>query len=306
MGLPETQCSGILNEAISITPCEKKRATHFVLCHRGKIKFLINLKQGIFHLRRTIAVYNKKLSILLRLLPFIPKTILKVTKLGYYAHADLHSEIMNFIPKDSLWNVFIGSYDSAQKIVTQCYKPNKRDTSIFIKIGNAGSDLQMQREIDFLRIGRQYSTFRIPELLEYALLREGARFNIQVTNEFKGKRISPKLTNQLLRVTEEIAGPTIIKNGVPYTFSHGDFAPWNIRHSKNNYIVYDWEHCGLRPKGYDAIYFIIMSEIALKQATFNEAFEYATNQIKLVMPSFIMNKELFFKEFSRTIKTLKF
>lgn len=306
MDFSEVRGSGILSEAITITPCAKKDATHFVLCHKDRIKFLINLNQGIGHLRRTIAAYNKNLSLLLRVLPIIPKTILKTSKLGYYAHVDLHPEILNFTPKDCLWNVFIGSYDSAQKIVTQCYNPNKRETPIYIKIGNTGSDIQMQREINFLNSGQQFSTFKIPELFKYSLLRDGAKFNIQVTKEFQGDRISPILTKKLFHVAEEIAGPTIIRNGVPYTFSHGDFAPWNIRQGKNGFIVFDWEHCGLRPKGYDAMYFIIMTEIALKQANFDKAFEQATNQIQLISPSLIINKELFFNEFSKTIKSLKF
>lgn len=297
--------SGIIEEALKIAPCQAKDATHFVLCHGKRIKFFIEVKSGTAKLKKNIAAYNKKLTLLVKFLPFIPWKVLQKAGLGYFAKVELHPQVESIIPIGCKWNVLVGTYDEVQKLVLQCFTAADEPCT-FIKIGNKGSDIQMQREIDFLRKNQEFSTFRTPTLLCSTLIKEGYTFNIQSTKEFNGKKTPPILTEKLFRVTTEIAGPTIMHNGTAYTFSHGDFAPWNIRSNDNSYTVFDWEHYGLRPVGYDAAYFIIITDIALNKCNFDTAFKNAAEQLHRLSPNLKLNKALIQQEFIKTTKTLNF
>lgn len=300
-----TKGSGIVEEALKIAPCQANNATHFILCHGSRIKFIIELKYGITKLQKTIATYNKKLTLLVKLLPILPWKILQKVGLGYFARVELHQQIESYIPAESKWNVLVGTYDEVQKLVFQCYTTVDKPCT-FIKVGNKRSDIQMQREIEFLRKRHSFSTFRTPTLLGSALLSEGCAFNIQVTKEHGGKKVPPVLTEELFRIATEIAGPPIMKDGTAYSFSHGDFAPWNIRKDQDTHTVFDWELCGLRPVGYDAAYFIIMADIALNKCNFDEAFQNAAEQLQRLAPNLKLDKALIQQEFTKTTKTLNF
>lgn len=297
--------SGILHDALTITQCRRNKATHFALCHGERIKFLINLHSGTKLIKKAVAPYNKKLAILLRALPIIPWRILEATGLGYFANVTLHPDVEASIPPESQWNVLVGTYDHAQKIVLQCYSPFNPFRT-YVKVGNIGSALQMEKEILFLREARCHHAYEIPHMKKSTLIQEGAAFNILATEEFAGEKIPAILNEEIYRIAQEIAGVPTLIDGVPHTFSHGDFAPWNIRKKGNSYIVFDWEHCGMRPQGYDLLYFSIMSEIALNKHNFNDAFDIALQQLCQFNAEIDVDKERIRQEFAKTTKTLQF
>lgn len=297
--------SGILHEAIKITSCPRHEATHFAICHNSHIKFLIHIHSGVSYLRKTVAAYNKKLSLLLKLLPCIPTWLLHATGFGYFARISLHPSVKAVIPPDKEWNILVGTYDSAQKIVFQCFS-NINTPCIYVKIGNQGSAKQMENEILFLKNSQRYQSFEVPHLKYAELINEGVPFNIQVTEEFCGTKVPPILNEQVCRIAQEIAGSPININGVPHTFSHGDFAPWNIRKNGSLYTVFDWEHCGMRPVGYDLVYFCLMIEIALNHCSLSEAYERATTQVRQFIPELSPIKELILSHFKKTTKSLRF
>lgn len=303
--LPVNHGSGILREAIKITTCPRSEATHFAICHNSHIKFLLHLQSGIPYLRKTVAAYNKKLALLLKLLPCIPTRLLQAAGFGYFARVSLHPSTKAVIPPGQKWNILVGTYDSAQKIVFQCFA-DKTTPCTYIKIGNQGSAEQMEKEILFLKNNQRYQSFEIPHLKYSELISAGAPFNIQVTDEFQGARIQPVLNEEICRIAKEIAGPSVLIDGTPHTFSHGDFAPWNIRRTGCTYTVFDWEHCGMRPEGYDIAYFLIMSQIALNKRTFDEAYEIAVTQIQKFDSQIQFNKEQIYREFIKTTKALQF
>ncbi|MBQ5665355.1 MAG: phosphotransferase [Akkermansia sp.] len=303
--LPVNHGSGILREAIKITTCPRSEATHFAICHNSHIKFLLHLQSGIPYLRKTVAAYNKKLALLLKLLPCIPTRLLQAAGFGYFARVSLHPSTKAVIPPGQKWNILVGTYDSAQKIVFQCFA-DKTTPCTYIKIGNQGSAEQMEKEILFLKNNQRYQSFEIPHLKYSELISAGAPFNIQVTDEFQGDRIQPVLNEEIIRIAKEIAGPSVLIDGTPHTFSHGDFAPWNIRRTGCTYTVFDWEHCGMRPEGYDIAYFLIMSQIALNKRTFDEAYEIAVTQIQKFDSQIQFNKEQIYREFIKTTKALQF
>lgn len=299
------QCSGILNEALNVTKCERKAATHFAICHGKRIKFFINLHSGIKYIKNTVSAYNKKLTLLLYVLPFIPWELLKIARLGYFVNISLHPSVAEAVPTSNRWNVLVGTYDEAQKLVLQCYS-HQDDRCTFVKIGNHGSDNQMKREIHFLQKNLQFQNFAIPTLLHATLADECSPFNIQVTEEIEGEPIPAILTDEIYQIAQEIAGESTIINGEAYSFSHGDFAPWNIRKNTSTYTVFDWELCKMRPIGYDLAYFVIMTEIALHKRNFNEAYDIAKKRIRALNPNIQLDKNRIYKEFAKTTKTLQF
>lgn len=299
------QGSGILQEALEVSPCKQSAATHFIISHGNRLKYIISLNNGISKLKETIAPYNYKLKILLSLLPFIPLEFLAKVGLGCFAQVELHEYIKAHVPNQHEWNILVGTYDSAQKIVFQSFS-TLNEPSLFVKVGNQGSANQMEQEIRFLKRAGEYRSFNLPNLRHSELMSEGAPFNIQVTDEFEGEKIPPVLNKEIYQIAKEIAGEPTLIDGIPHTFSHGDFAPWNIRKKGSSYTVFDWEHCGMRPMGYDAAYFIIMSEIALNKRKFDKAFEIASRQLQQFEPDLKLNRELIFREFTRTTKALSY
>lgn len=297
--------SGILREAIKITACKKNEASHFAICRGSNVKFVVRLRHGIPYLQKTVAAYNKKLALLLRCLPFIPPSILHHAGLGYYSRISLHPFLKPILPSRNDWNVLVGTYDSSQKIVFQCFSEQNK-TCLFVKVGNKGSAEQMEKEIRFLQKARDFESFSIPKLKHAELISEGAPFNIQVTDEFEGEKIPPVLNKEIYQIAKEIAGEPTLIDGIPHTFSHGDFAPWNIRKKGSSYTVFDWEHCKLRPEGYDIAYFVIVSEIALHSRKFDDAFCIAIEQIRQFDSDFQIDKQLLRQEFEKSVKNLCF
>ncbi len=297
--------SGIINDVLQIRRCRSKEASHFVICHSKRIKFAISLNSGIQFLRSTAAAYNKKLALLLHCIPFIPLRFLHIAGLGYYAKIFLSPAVKHVIEPHYSWNILVGTYDRAQKLIFQCFSTIGKPC-FFIKIGNRGSAEQMEKEMRFLQHPHTFESFDIPRLSHSELISEGAPFNIQITDAFEGNKIPPVLNKKIYQIAKEIAGEPTLIDGIPYTFSHGDFAPWNIRKKGSSYTVFDWEHCGMRPLGYDAAYFIIMTEVALHKRCFNDAFEIACQQLHQLEPDLELNRELIFQEFARTTKALSY
>lgn len=297
--------SGIIEEALHIQRCTSKSATHFVLCNGRRLKYIINLNGGKEKLVQNIAAYNAKLFLLLKLLPHLPYRLLQLGHMGYFAKVELASEISELVPANHEWNVLVGTYDTVQKIILQCYT-GQDSPCTFIKVGNAGSKEQMEREIRFLLNRKPYHHFTTPEIVSSQLISEGARFNILATKEFSGNKIPPALTPDILAIYKELAGNIQLINGEPYEFSHGDFAPWNIRQTETEYTLFDWEHCGLRPAGYDPAYFILMTEITLNLLTLDQAFIIAHKKLQELLPDLKINEELIREEFTKTTKAFTF
>lgn len=295
--------SGILQQALTLHPCAAGRATHFALCNGGCIRFLICLRGGAARLSRNVAAYGGKLQWLMRLLPLLPWRLLKAARLGYFVQATLHPQVQELVPQGAAWNMLVGTYDPRQKLVLQCFTPAE-NRCIFIKIGNAASAPQMEAEIDFLRRAATPQSFALPQWADCRLLREGAAFNLLVTKEFSGVKVPPVLTEDIYRICREISA--LRTDGAGQCFSHGDFAPWNIRRDAAGYTVFDWEHCALRPAGYDLVYYTVIAEIALNGKRFDAAFESGLAAARRFEPQLQMDKAEFYRCFSSVIKQLEY
>ena len=230
----------------------------------------------------------------------IPFPILNQMKLGYFVKAELNKEVetcrQNTQKKH--WNMIVGTYDEKQKIVLQCF--NASENADFIKIGNAATEKEMNAEISFLQQKRVYSTFDIPQLLGSISRADGATFNIQITKEFVGNKVEPILTQEIVEIYKELSRDK--KTGLE--FSHGDFAPWNLKRNGDKYTLFDWEHCDYRIPGFDLMHYATIIEVVVGGKDFLEAFESGLENIKKYFPDFDINKDEFFEEFRKLRKQI--
>lgn len=297
--------SGILKQALKIQNVDRKCATHFALYNGDQIRYLIAINDGKKRLSNNISAYSSKLGLLMKLLRYLPFILLKEIRIGCYVRVTLHPEIQKEVNHLNLdkWNVIVGTYDEKQKLVLQCYSHNS-PFSTFMKIGNDATEKEMLAEMNFLKNKHSYRFFVIPTILESEEKNMHCPFNIQITKEFVGKKVKPKLTKIIVCIYKEIATQTKIVDGVEYEFSHGDFAPWNIKKSGGKYVVFDWEHCGYRLKGFDLIHYATIVEMVVNRKDASEAFDIGLNEVRKFIPEFDIDKESFILEFKKLRKQL--
>lgn len=298
--------SGILQQAVRIEKVDRVRASHFALCNGDKIRYLIAFEGGRKRLSSNISTYSGKLGLLMKLLDYIPFMVLNEIKLGYYVKVNLHNEIEKEICqlKPDAWNMIVGTYDEKQKLVLQCYWKDNPIAS-FVKIGNEATEKEMISEINFLKTGHDYQSFEIPIILGSKVMSEDCPFNMLVTKEFVGRKVAPELTTNIIEIYEEISSKKKIVDGIEYEFSHGDFAPWNIKRNRNQYMVFDWEHCGYRVKGFDLMHYVTIVEMDIYGKSLEEAFERGLEKINQLKPSFSIDKKAFLDEFRRLRKQIE-
>lgn len=292
--------SSILRQAVKIEKVNKKLATHFALCNGNKIRYLIALDDGKLRLSKNIATYSSKLGLLMKLLAYIPFSLLKVGKLGYFVKVCLHPAIQEEVQRMNCeaWNMIVGTYDEKQKLVLQCF--NKKNLSAsFVKIGNKATENAMRAEIKFLKSENHFCTFKIPKLLGYKTIGDKCPFNIQITEEFKGYKVKPEINEDIVKLYKELSKSKKAIDGAEYEFSHGDFAPWNLKRDGLEYVVFDWEHCGYRMKGFDLMHYATIIEMVINNQSMEMAFESGLLNVKKYIPEFCINKSEFLREFCK-------
>lgn len=291
--------SGILKQTMNIKRVSKKEATHFAVCNGDKLRYLIAIYGGKQQLSRNFAAYSIKLGLLTELINYIPLSVLETAGVGYYSCVKLHPEIEEQYQKLNVdsWNLLVGTYDLKQKIVMQCYRKGEHFAK-YIKIGNGVTEHEMRAEIEFLRKAHSYMSLKVPELLDFHYAGDGKLFNFQITKEFTGKKVKPGLTKEIVGVYREIA---MTCENTEQDFSHGDFAPWNIKKEQERYIVFDWEYCGMRIKGFDLMHYVVVPKMILEGKNFAVSYEEGMNEIRQFIPDFKISQ----REFEREYKALR-
>lgn len=292
--------SGILQQAIIIEKVNRKHATHFSLCNGDKIRYLISLNDGSRQLSKNISAYSGKLSVLMKLIVYIPFSLLKAGRTGYFVRVKLHPAIQEQVQRINCdaWNMIVGTYDEKQKLVLQCFSKKKLYAN-FVKIGNKATEKEMVAEMDFLKTEHHFHTFRIPKLLGFKEISATCPFNLQVTKEFNGCKVEPQINKDIVKLYKELSEQKKIIEGVEYEFSHGDFAPWNLKKDGSEYVLFDWEHCGYRMKGFDLMHYATIIEIVMNGRSLKEACETGLNNIRQFDTAFSVDIEAFQTEFQK-------
>ena len=140
--------SDILSEALKIKKANRKSATHFV----------IDLNGGKQKLRKNIAAYSDRLELLMTVINFLPFSFLEICGTGYFSSISLHTILDKQYKslKADGWNMIVGTYDEKQKLVLQCFGESLPH-GLFIKVGNATTEVEMQSEIEFLSKKHNYN-----------------------------------------------------------------------------------------------------------------------------------------------------
>lgn len=284
--------SGILEQALRCSPCAPREATHFVLCQREKMRYLISLRGGAQPLVRSMVAYGGKLALLMRLLRVLPYRLLAAGHMGYFARAELHPAITAVVPHGHEWNMLVGTYWPKQKLVLQCFRKGE-PLCAFVKVGNAASAAEMHTEMDFLAAPHHFRYVELPEVLAMRRAEGDCPFDILVTREFLGDKVQPVLTEDIYRVYQEISADCRTENGQTLALSHGDFAPWNIRKKGDRYIVFDWESCAYRPVGHDIVHFLTAVYTNLHALPLPAAISRAVADIRAYDPDFSIDEAAF-------------
>lgn len=258
--------------AVSYRVADKSKSTHLAIVNGGKIRYLVSNKQVLRNrarkaLANNVSSYSQKLGLLMRLLTFIPDFALKLTHLGKTVSLELPEEVINAMSevtelhwpnKEWAYNIIVGNYVEKQKIVIQCFTEDPADAAIYFKVCSENARVEIENETNYLKAPIQSELFQNPKLCYSKLQKDGARFNIQVTEEFTGSKVEPELTQEIYQLFKEISSFQVYEteDGKRMCFSHGDFVPWNLKYTENGYIIFDWEYCGMRFYGFDLIHYL--------------------------------------------------
>lgn len=286
--------SGILDQVVKIKKVKKNKASHYALCNGNKVRYIISVsKEGKRRLSKNISTYSGKLELLMKLLPIIPFSFFSILRMGYFVDVILESEVDEVVSKTETkhWNIIIGTYGPQQKLVFQCF--NFEESAIYIKIGNKNTSDKMKNETNFLSCQHSYQNFKIPEYVP--INTTGNRFFYQVTKEFNGEKVEPVLNKDIIRIYKEISAT---QSDDKTEFSHGDFAPWNLKKANDDYIVFDWEFCGMRMKGFDLMHYVFSIKLMLENKSFDDAYEDSIVNIKEYISDFRISKDEFIREYT--------
>ena len=262
-------------------------STHLAIINNGNIRYLVSNRKGLRNqarkaLANNISSYSKKLCLLMRMLEFIPDCVLKFAHLGKTVSLELPTEVVNalFEVTEARWpnkkwdyNIIVGSYVEKQKIVIQCFTTNPADSAIYFKICSDNARTEIENETNYLKSPIQSELFQNPRLCYSKLQKDGAKYNIQVTEEFSGSKVAPKMTSEIYQLFKQISASKVFEteDGKKMSFSHGDFAPWNLKHTENGYIIFDWEYCGMRFYGFDLIHYLWQIENKINKKNIRES-----------------------------------
>lgn len=258
--------------AVKCKDVKQNASSHLAIVNGGNIRYLISNKKGLRNrarraLANNVSSYSKKLGMLMRSLEFMPDCVLRLAHLGRTLSVELPEEVLaamhEVIEKrwpDKEWdyNIIVGSYVEKQKIVIQCFTSDIVDTAIYFKVCSNNAKAEIENETSYLRSPIRSKRFQNPKLCYSLLQKDGANYNIQATEEFSGSKVEPKMTQEIYQLFQEISSFKMYEaeDGNKIAFSHGDFVPWNLKHTENGYIIFDWEYCGMRFYGFDLIHYL--------------------------------------------------
>lgn len=258
--------------AVKYKAVKQNASSHLAIVNGGNIRYLISNKKGLRNrarcvLANNVSSYSRKLGMLMRLLEFMPDYALRLAHLGRTLSVELPEEVLSAIHeviekrwsnKDWDYNIIVGSYVEKQKIVIQCFTGDIADATIYFKVCSDNAKEEIENETSYLRTPIKSKQFKNPKLCYSSLQKDGAKYNIQATEEFSGSKVEPELTQEIYQLFQEIASFKMYEtdDGNKIAFSHGDFVPWNLKHTEDGYIIFDWEYCGMRFYGFDLIHYL--------------------------------------------------
>ncbi|HEV7349176.1 phosphotransferase [Telluribacter sp.] len=135
--------------------------------------------------------------------------------------------------------------------------------SFFIKAGNTNRAKELI--LNEARVLMDLSENKLfPTFIDFE---ECEHLSYLTTSVLDGKKLSNILLNQqIISLSIYINSLKEVHHnadGLIYTFSHGDFCPWNLMDDNNNFKVFDWELAGYYPLGFDLFTFAFQTNFLL-------------------------------------------
>lgn len=265
---------------------KNKSKTHFAIFNGKQIKYLIDVNDKNYYnnLIKNQSSYSINHSIFKYLIKVLPNSLSillpRVKGCNLKINTALRSCLHNNI-KDKVigYNYIIGTEGKHQKIVVQAVCEDK---NIYVKIGNNNTKELIINESRVYKVLNNLDLCFITPKLLFEYSKNG--ININALTEVKGSEVTTQFNKDILRLYQEIANIKYDLNqnneNIELEFSHGDFAPWNIKKYNDEFIVYDWEYAKMRFKGYDVIHYIFQVEYLLNKLTIEEALDKAITNAK--------------------------
>lgn len=211
--------------------------------------------------------------------------------------------ILNLDKKNIIKNIYISTLGFDKKIVIQIVSL-KNEKTFYIKITDKNFSYLLENEYNSINLFKkaQFNHLKIPNIVYY-----DSKQNFLILESFDGKKVKPMINKNIILVYNEISSKNketfdikfylekrikniislnnenskiiydlaykINKNfknkQIKVSYSHGDFAPWNLRECERNlFYVFDWEYFDLRFEGYDIIHYLYQIQTLLKKKNF--------------------------------------
>lgn len=258
---------------------------------------LINVSQ--FDFESVLLNYNNIKNIMLKVYIRFNKLTNGLFNIKYEQIPIPHDVIYQLIAKFEVRNkyfLFYLSDRSNKKKITIIGYDNKLRNSIIIKTGIINfNKSNLKNEYDTLvRINNK---LYVPKPVVSGEINE---YFFIITSFLKGSKLKDININYsiiclIIKISE--ITPVILKNNIYYTFSHGDFCPWNILYFNGHYRIIDWEFADYYPVGYDLFTFIFQTHYLLSNYSTQKILTNNIDAIKMYFNNYNLNWKEYFIEF---------
>jgi thiamine kinase-like enzyme len=251
-------------------------STYFALFNKSQLKYLIdkNDKNFFKNLMSNQGSFSLKHKIFKFILKFLPISLLRFLPNVKCCSVKIKDQVEikikeNINKKIKVINYIIGTKGPHQKIVTQLITVSGE--KIYLKVGNKNvHELLLMENRVYNYLKNHKFNFNIPNLLFSVLDKE---LYLNALTEIVGEEAPLDFNKDIFTLYQDISEIELNSNlkfgyiEIAYDFSHGDFAPWNIKKNKEEYIIYDWEYAGMRFRGYDIIHYVTQVENLINKNT---------------------------------------
>ena len=236
----------------------EKGSTHVILPHRVHPKWIISLENKEIY-RQSFAFYQP-----MRINGFLLKYLLQNAYhfLKFFNRNKITIQrISEFLPEDiSSFSISLGTQGPTQKPTIALFKEGA--IYAYAKVGhNDITKRLVKNEYETLMMLQKFNfSFDVPLVISYS---ETDTYNVLIQSTKENLiPIGTTLTDELVTIAREIKS---LSKNMP--FSHGDFAPWNIKKQQNGrYFIFDWELSGTFGADYsDAQYFVDQVDLLVKR-----------------------------------------
>lgn len=211
-----------------------------------------------------------------------------------------YSIIQNCVGKNSLLAFNMGSPGAEQKISILGYDYSTR-SPFFAKFSQKKRAMELSKnEIQILTalkdtgIATTLFDYKITD--SYVFLKTEC---VQGTRP-QNRNINEKVVEIAIRLSKIHLTDLKEKENIQYSFSHGDFCPWNFLVCDGNLRLIDWEMAADRPLGYDIFTYLFQTSFLFEEKALTDILKTNESHINTYFQAFdIIDYYPYLKEFAK-------